>query len=1014
MKYAFIFVADIHFRKDAPEGASSIMKAFLDDLGKQMKALPEYKFYIVFGGDIVREGEDSSAFDAFLREMDAQLDAIGLTKDVRIMVPGNHDLSRRDVENTFVQCTQACKEQTDKEEKFNDFMDKSTLLTEHFSNFENFVHRFARSDESFNIRGWGCELSEEVGMYCLNTALCSFGGYGGIKDEGQLAIYTRDLVKWCTETTYPVKILLHHHPLDHLNSWSQTELQHIIEDNFKICLSGHNHVPDLFYSQVPHKGLMCTAPPLFCGKDSTLAYSIILIENNEPSAILYLEYSRGAFFPSSRLAKADDGRVELGNPHLRHLREMEAQLQHALEAFKGQPTVFVEPKLSKKREFNDDGNELHTLIKSPYDTFISAPPQFGLTCLGLHMRLEAFRERNFWLYIDAERMKARKISDHIDEELLHYDQGLSDIKCIVLDSWNIGIGDHVTMVMNISAKCPSVPLVILTEDSLFLDTTENLSKLGRDFKLLHLQALSRNSMRQLVAGYNATKHIGPEDVVLSGVAEHLESINVHRTPLNCYTLLRVLDSSYNEKLINKTKLLKAILFVLFTDSDSFSYQSDKPDVDECAFVLGCFCKDLVKETTRSFDAIAFTSTLKDICKANSIVLNVDAMLDVLLENNVLHRDGTRMEFRHRYWIFYFAAGWIAHDDEFKQFILKDRNYVNYPEIIEFYSGTDGKRIDALETVLADLTSLIDQVDTKIGIKSSFDPLSRLLWNPTDEYIQKTKSQIAEKVESSNLPSEIKDKHADSLYHSEAPYDQSITKFLNDYSVRGLLHCIKAASRALRNSPFAGVELRRKVTIAIFRAWEEISKVIFWLSPILAREGRAVHDGFALMLDNGFSDDLNQRFKEIILSNPSNVVDMLRFDLASKKIGPLLYACLESTDSNPQKHMMALFISCVRPVGWYDATLNHIDLLHPRSYYLGDLMQRLKDEITMGDLEDGEEIELKRLTGAILSKREYAPKVSSTKEIPPSKILSEENRMPIDKLLKGNKRKWPLGDKRFNK
>ena len=77
------------------------------------------------------------------------------------------------------------------------------------------------------------------------------------------------------------------------------------------------------------------------------------------------------------------------------------------------------------------------------------------------------------------------------------------------------------------------------------------------------------------------------------------------------------------------------------------------------------------------------------------MLNIDAMLDVLLENNILVKRGSQMEFRHRYWIFYFAAEWMRHDDEFRQFVLKDRNYVNYPEIIEFYSGINGKRTDAM-------------------------------------------------------------------------------------------------------------------------------------------------------------------------------------------------------------------------------------------------------------------------------------------------------------------------------
>ena len=1008
MNYAFIHVADIHYRKDAAEGASSIMKALLVDLKRQIETLPGYQCYIAFAGDIVRAGQDLCAYEAFAREMDKPLNDIGLKKDVRIIVPGNHDVNRQAVEADIDNCTQAFDKHTKVESAFNDFIDKSTLFQEHFSNYETFVRLYARCDEFFHLRGWGCKLNEDIAIYCLNTALCSFGGANNINDEGRLAIFTRDLVEWSNKTECPVKILLHHHPIDHLNSWSATELQHIINKHFTLCLSGHIHRPELYYSHIPQKALMCTAPPLYFGKDTTLAYSIVLIENTEPSTILYREYSAGAFFPSSRLAKTDDGRVDLRNPYLCHLKEMEAQLQHALEAYKGQPTVFVEPKLSTKREFNDAPNELHTLIESPRDTLIIAPPQFGLTCLGLHLRLEAYKKRSFWIYIDAEHTKARKICAYIDEELLHFNKNGTELKCIVLDSWDAGAIDHVTMVKNIATEYPGLPLVILSEDSVVLDATGSLSKLKRNFQLLHLQALSRGSMRQLVAGYNATKLIGAEDIVLSGIAEHLESINIHRTPLNCYTLLRVLDSSYNEILLNKSKLLKAILFVLFNDSDSFTYSSDKPEVEECAFVLGCFCKELVMQQTRSFDAITFAPKLHEIAKANAIAFNIDAMLTVLLENNILLRRGSEFEFRHKHWIFYFAAEWMRHDEEFKQFVLKDRNYINYPEILEYYSGTDGKRADALETLLCDLKSLIEQVDNNIGIKGNYDPLTQLLWDPTEKFIDRTRSQIAERVESSNLPADIKDEHADGHYQSAEPYDQSIRSFLKDFAVLSLLSNIKAASRALRNSSLVEVKLRRNIAAAIFQGWEEISKVAFWISPLLAKDGQAVHDGFALRLADGFSSNMEQRFKEIICANPYNIVTLLKDDLASKKITPLLDACFQTIDSILQKNMIALFIVTVRPIGWYDFTLNFINLLHPRSFYLGSILDTLTREVTNGDLEQGEEHSLKQLINAVLSKRDYAPKVSdkNTKELAVNNVLNEDNKLQRDKLLKGNRPHWP--------
>jgi hypothetical protein len=331
--------------------------------------------------------------------------------------------------------------------------------------------------------------------------------------------------------------------------------------------------------------------------------------------------------------------------------------------------------------------------------------------------------------------------------------------------------------------------------------------------------------------------------------------------------------------------------------------------------------------------------------------------------------------------------------------------VNHPEIIEFYTGIDGRKADAVEAILMDLNALIKEVDQKIGIEESFDPLSMLLWNPTEQYIAQARTQIADRVESSNLPADFKDKQADNRYESAAPYDQSIRRFLTDYSVLCLLQSIKAASFALRSSPFVSTELKDKLTSSILRGWEEVCRIIFWLTPILAKEGRAIHDGFALMLAEGFSSDLQERFKQIIMANLENVVRLMGPDLCSKKIGPQIEGHFAETNSRLQKHMMILFLISVRPMGWYNIVLEYINLLHPRSYYLGNVMRGLKAEIRLGDLEHNDEPSLKRLTRAIISKCEYAPKVSDDKPIPADKLLHEDNKLPKDQLLKGNQREW---------
>lgn len=467
-KHAIIHVADIHYRADAPEGAASIIKAFLRDLKEQVGCLQDHKIYIAITGDIVRAGSDRESYQAFIRDMDSRLEDMGLPKDVRIVIPGNHDLDRELVKNKLAEYEEIQERYTKDETSFNDFMSEPNIISDKFASFELFSTEFTGHGDLFSRSGWGLDLNGDIGVYCLNTALCSFGGEENIEDEGRLAISSRELFEWCENKTTRTNILLLHHPLDHLAPWSRAELQHLIETHFTLCLCGHNHVPEVYHSKIPSNSLMCTAPPLFCGKEDLLAYSIILIEEGEPSEIIYREYANGQFFPGSKLAKTEDGIMKLDSIYLQHLRGLEDKLKYALQAYKGQPEIFIEPKLSESRELNDEPNLLGTIIESPENAVIVAPPQFGLTCLSLHMRVEAFKKREFWIYLDAQHTKARHVERLITEEVQRYGKEVTEIRCIMIDGWDAGIANHLNIVKAINSEYSEVPLILFSNRNTWL------------------------------------------------------------------------------------------------------------------------------------------------------------------------------------------------------------------------------------------------------------------------------------------------------------------------------------------------------------------------------------------------------------------------------------------------------------------------------------------------------------------------------------------------------------------
>ena len=1007
MKNAIVHIADIHYRKNEPEGVSRVLDAFMQDLETQKKFLSDYSFYIAFTGDMVFAGQEEDTYQTLKNELNLKLDKIGFSYESRIMVPGNHDVEQNIVQSNLQKTQEQLSKILMNEQIFNSFVFSENDLAEKFTNYQIFESEFARYGIDFSIGGKGWELNDSLGIYCLNSALTSFGGVNDIVDEKKLAICTRDLTNWCARKKTSTNILLMHHPIDHLIDWSKEEIKLLIEGNFILCLSGHNHEQNIFYNQISQKALICSAPQLFTCKGDKLGYAIILLENDLPDRILYRQYVKGNFLNGSYFSQNNEGIVVIPTSYekvkpVKNQEILEQRLKNSLVSFKNQPDLFIEPKLSKSREFNNDDNQLALVIQNPKAAFIIAQPQFGLTCLAHYMRLEAYKKNKFWIYVDAEHVKSRNVVKEIEEQLKIFDKNFNEIQCILIDSWDDSNQDNQKLLKFVDSEYSEIPIIVMSS-YLGINYSSNLdfSSLKTSFEFLHLQALQRDKVRKFVSEYNKVKRIASDDELITKVVKELEALNIHRTPLNCYTLLRVFERDFNESILNRTKMIKIVLFILFTDVTSISYGSTKPDVDDVEYVLGKFCKNLIKQRTTRFDATEFKTELKRFSVEALFSINVEQIIDILESNYILKRFGDDFEFRHSYWIYYFAAICMTIDDEFRDYILNSRNYVNFPEIIEFYTGTNGQRESAVVTLIKDTNDLVKAVSNKIGVREEFNPFNDVLWNPTKEDIDLIRREISEIVQTSNLPTDLKDQHADEAYDSEAPYNQSINKFLNEYMVVSLIQNIKASSRALRNSNYVKPGFKKELFQSILNGWEQISRVIFWLAPALAASGKVSYDGYGLLLSEKFKGTYEEVLRDIFLANPTNVVNQFKDDLSSKKIGPILFESLQNNPSTIQKHFIARFLIKERPIGWHRIIFNHMNTLHPNSFYLGDLYNTVVNELKNEFISDEELGYLKKLISVVDAKVQYSPKKKKN-FIENNLRISDKNKLPIDKIYASSK------------
>jgi len=474
--------------------------------------------------------------------------------------------------------------------------------------------------------------------------------------------------------------------------------------------------------------------------------------------------------------------------------------------------------------------------------------------------------------------------------------------------------------------------------------------------------------------------MGDDEMVLSKLIADLDGLNLHRTPLNCITLLKVLEVDFDDSPVNRTEVIRRVLFLLF-NVDSVPIYKRRPDMKDCEHVLGWFCERLLRRSDIYFKYDFFIRKIKSFCKNNIIDLDIELLFDVLFQNNIIVNTSRGFCFKFTYWVMYFAAQRMHHNQAFRDFIFEDMRYASYPELIEFYTGIDRRRDDALLLLIDDIKSIAFRVKEKLGFPEDYELYSRAKWTPTDEIIENIKRELGNEVDSSNLPDIIKDEFADRAYNPVKPYDQELRNVVEDYLLELLTNSMIAGARALRNSDYAEADIKKELLKEILACWELIAKIVMVLSPVLAKDGSAIFEGTRFVLvGNGLKDNPKERFEGIFRCIPTNIVEWFAKDLYSHKMGPLFFDQIEGCISDLGKHYLALLLIANRPHNWKSKIEKYISTKNKNSFYLFDAQNAIHIEQKYGFNGDAAQKELLYLRKMAWAKHETGSKKPGIKLI----------------------------------
>ena len=172
---------------------------------------------------------------------------------------------------------------------------------------------------------------------------------------------------------------------------------------------------------------------------------------------------------------------------------------------------------------------------------------------------------------------------------------------------------------------------------------------------------------------------------------------------------------------------------------------------------------MIRNRKTTFTKNEFYERTQEYCKSQLLDLDSEVLFAFLISENILIRKDLFFSFRFSYWLYFFAAHRMHHSPAFAEKYSQPVAVFGNPQIIEFYTGIDRRRSDAVVRLTEDLKRMNAEFLARTGISNNFNPFQEALWSPSEDSIKKMLQEVSVGVSESSLPAKVKDAIADESY-----------------------------------------------------------------------------------------------------------------------------------------------------------------------------------------------------------------------------------------------------------
>ncbi|PEZ61080.1 metallophosphoesterase [Bacillus cereus] len=748
------------------------------------------------------------AFKTFEVEViDYLTQELGIHKERFIINPGNHDILRSADNkfqemglkthftnlqsiNEFLKDSEQCQDSTKRIHAYNKFE------TELYGEKENIVVNYFETIHRYNVNGY------DIGIASLNSSWRCYDE----NDSGNLLISEKqimdslELIEDCD-----VKIALIHHPIKEISKVEQTLIQNRLNANFDLLFFGHVHTTDTYqFSDMTGTSIFSISPSAWADNrynsdyEYLNGYVLVDYEYTNTCTFTYRCYSqkKNAFVTNTQLGK-DEGSTTFSCPNKesletfkkkeRIIRTLEAVYpdtvnEHLLTyntdtiAPKNLNDLFVMPQIIQKSEdvvqedvskVSDKNFSMQDICKKTENIMLVGVKEAGKTILLDKILIEFLNNFNMYgkipVYLDFEDINGSSIDTLISR--------FTTISIREIRDQTFDMDDVILLIDNIqfenkhSSSLKKLQRFIIDNPNvkLIVTCTSNgegelpLSAIGNPileyFCTTYIKQFNTKDIQNLMnKWFTSRSEVTSKREHLDKVISTFNALNIPRTPLAVSMFLWIIEKQENYSPVNNAQMLENFLERLFSKSDiyevyssDFSYKNKESLLTDIAYEM--YSKKYLRYRLSYGD-------LRDYIEQNLKEKMFDFDADIILEH-FLNKgiftcetdDGIKyVRFKFSCFFQFYLMKNIDSNEKFKEYILTDRNYLNFVDELDYYTGLKMNQLDLVENIVNNMNLDYKDLKEKVlssGIDTFFETKHTIVSQLTSEKVEVITTEVKE-------------------------------------------------------------------------------------------------------------------------------------------------------------------------------------------------------------------------------------------------------------------------------